>query len=356
MLSRARNISIVCCVFLTFGLCAAIVQAQEGAPVEVIRIDANLVTVPVIVSDRQGRYIPGLRVEDFRLYDNSAEQKIAFFDAAEAPLNIALLLDTSRSTEGVLDDIKKAAKNFIKRLRSQDRAMIVSFDSTIHRLSPLTGDRKVLEQAIKRAEVGEYFGTVLNDAVMEILERDFKPVRGRKAMILLTDGQDFGSHDSTAELLDYATESDTMIYSIFYAPALPGRMRNERFRFPRRGGVFGERRRGGGMPDPFPPQQLPDPPPQGRGQRERRERRNAEAVEFLTELSEATAGRFYRSETTDLAKTFELIADELRYQYLLGFYPDNVTDENDLHNLRVKLNRSDDPAIRARRQYRTAHK
>jgi hypothetical protein len=94
-----------------------VANAQEPQPIEVIKIDSNLVSVPVIVSDRENRYLPGLKVVDFKLYDNSAEQKIEFFDAAEEPLNVALLLDTSRSTEGVLKKIKDAAKDFLKELR-----------------------------------------------------------------------------------------------------------------------------------------------------------------------------------------------------------------------------------------------
>jgi hypothetical protein len=107
-------------VFLITILNPVEVRSQDDKvqqPSEVIRVYSNLVSVPVIVSDRNGHYISGLKEEDFKLYDNSAEQKLAYFDAAEAPLNVALLLDTSRSTEGVIDDIRQAAKNFLKQLR-----------------------------------------------------------------------------------------------------------------------------------------------------------------------------------------------------------------------------------------------
>lgn len=85
-------------------------------------------SVPVIVSDRQGRYISGLKAPDFTLYEDRNKQPISFFADTEEAINVALLLDTSRSTAGVLDDIKKAAKEFIKQLRPQDRAMVASFD------------------------------------------------------------------------------------------------------------------------------------------------------------------------------------------------------------------------------------
>ena len=362
---KPRNLILIVCAIL---LLLATASGQEPQPADVIRIDANLVSVPVIVSDRQNRYLPGLTAADFKLYDNTAEQQIAFFDAAEEPLNIALLLDTSRSTEGVLKKIKKAAKNFLKELRQQDRAMIVSFDFAVHRLSPLTSDRKALEKAIGSAEVGERFGTTLNDAVLGILDNDFKSISGRKAVILLTDGEDFGSRFSSTELLADAAEADTMIYSIFY-PASPGRPFNNgrgpgggrgRGRGPL-GGIFGRRGpiggQGGGQNGPmgvpqggrrFPPAGgRPDPSER----RERREERSEDAVQFLTKLSEETSGRFYRSEVTDLEKSFAFIAEELRYQYRLGFYPQ--TADGNLHALMVKVDRPD-VAVRSRRQYRTA--
>jgi Ca-activated chloride channel homolog len=318
------------------------VKAQDDkaqTPTEVIKVYSNLVSVPVIVSDRNGRYISGLKEEDFKLYDNTAQQKLAYFDAAEAPLNVALLLDTSRSTEGVIDEIRKAAKDFIKDLRPQDRAMIVSFDYGVHKLSSLTSDRKVLERAIKDAHVGEYIGTLLNDALFDVIDRDLKPVNGRKAIVLLTDGRDAGSRVSQDQVLSYATESDAMIYSIYYASS-PMRGRDRPFR--RRGGIFGGRGQ-----DRFPRQGGP----RAQQRRDRQELRGEFAIEYLTRLSEISAGRFYESETTDLKKTFVLIAEELRNQYRLGFYPDELARDGSLHQLRVKVDKPD-IAVRARPQYR----
>src|ERR1700732_2669373 len=92
---------------LSFGWSA---KGQEPLPGETLRIDTNLISVPVIVSDRDNRYVPSLKLENFKVFDNTEEQRISFFDAAEEPLNIVVMLDTSGSTSGVLDDIKKAAK------------------------------------------------------------------------------------------------------------------------------------------------------------------------------------------------------------------------------------------------------
>lgn len=351
-LAGTRNLMPAALALLLLLLTLPVSNAQQAQPVEVIKIDSNLVSVPVIVSDRENRYLPGLRVDDFKLYDNNAQQSIAFFDAAEEPLNVALLLDTSRSTEGALRKIKEAASHFLMGLRKQDRAMVTSFDFAVHHLSPLTSDRKILEQAIERAEVGQFFGTMLNDAVTEIIDRDFKPITGRKAIILLTDGEDFGSRISSPELLVSAAESDTMIYSIYYAPD-PGRGFGNGGPWRRRGGgIFGPRGprlfdMRESMPGQFPQQRRRD---QGL-RRERREERRQDAIAFLTELSAETSGRFYRSDVTNLKQSFDFIAEELRYQYRLGFYP-KIAD-GQLHTLKVNVARPD-VAVRARRQYRTA--
>src|SRR3954449_10954030 len=101
------------------------IAAQQSTPDDVIKVKTTLVSVPVIVSDRDGRYIPGLTSADFSIYLDGAEQKADFFAATEEPLIVALLIDTSHSTEPVLGDIKDSAKAFVKLLNPNDRATIV---------------------------------------------------------------------------------------------------------------------------------------------------------------------------------------------------------------------------------------
>jgi VWFA-related protein len=332
---RARSVISLAALLITAF--PAFAQNQSDTP---IKVQTTLVSVPVIVSDRAGRYISGLKLENFKLYQDRIEQPIAIFDSAEEPLNIAFLLDTSRSTEKVLDDIKKDAGNFLKELRPQDRAMVVSFDYDVHLLCSLTSDRKALERAIKDARIGERFGTALRDAVADVIGRQFKRVEGRKAIILLTDGKDAGSRISEQDLFDQATESGSMIYSVFFETDRQRRSRNDRRPFPRRGGW--ERR------NRFPP---PDDRPRGDGRRGQRvEIRNEEAEAFLTQLSEVSAGRFYSSKVSDLKTTFKLIAEELRHQYRLGFYPDVSKADGQRHTLRVEVNATD-AVVRARRSY-----
>jgi VWFA-related protein len=307
---------------------------EQGA----IKLKATLVNVPVIVSDRQGRYLSGLRAEDFTLYNDHVKQPLAVFEATEEPLNVALLLDTSKSTRDVLGDIREAALNFIKRLRPQDRAMIVSFDYDVHLLSKLTADRRALERAVKSAEIGEYAGTVLRDAVMKVTGESLRQVQGRKAVVLLTDGKDHGSATGEGEALEAAEESGAMIYTVSYRTGFAPRFEGRRGGWRRRGGVFGE--------------PGPRRAPGNERRRERAERKNEEAADYLNQLADASAGRFYRSELTDLQKTFEMIADELRHQYRLGFYAGGGQGEGTAHRLTVQVARPD-TVVRARRVYRT---
>lgn len=331
-----------CCLAAT-----AVVKAQNREADEVIKVNTNLVSIPVVVNDRQGRYIPNLNQSDFAIFQDGAPQEISFFAAEEEPLNVALLLDTSKSTQGVLGEIKDAAQDFIKLLKPADRAAIVTFDYQVNTLSPLTADQRMLERAIDRVDIGEFAGTVMRDAVDETINKSFANVKGRKAIILLTDGKDFGSSPTEEELLKNLEESDVMIYTVFYDTA--GRrnlQRNGGFggMGGMRGGGFG--RRGGIFADDFPRRQRQEE------KRQRQARANANAIDYLSQMAQLTAGRFYQDDNTDLQKTFALIADELKKQYRIGYYPkEEIAQNDDVHQIKVKVSRND-VAVRARATYR----
>jgi len=321
-----------------FLLVASTVQSQEPQTVDTISIDTNLISVPVIVSDRDNRYVPNLKVEAFHLFDNQVEQKIAYFDTGEEPLNVVLMLDTSMSTSEALGDIKKAAKDFLKELRPQDRAMIVTFDWRTQKLSTLTSNRKELENAIKHTKAGKYVGTVLNDALMDVSMHVLQPIRGRKAIILLSDGEDHGSSVNSEDLITAESEADAMIYSIYYQSELL-RFFDDRRRRPR------DRGRGPGRFHHATPQR-----PGGPQERGRPPWRRDEGSELMRKLAEVTGGRFYEGETDTLPETFALIAEELRHQYRLGFYPEDLKRDGSVHALAVKVNLPD-VAVRSRREY-----
>lgn len=355
--------ALACCAICVI---AGVAQARKQDPDQAIKIDTTLVSVPVIVSDRQGRYIAGLKASDFMLYEDRVKQSIVFFADTEEPINVALLLDTSKSATWALDDIKEAARDFVTQLRPQDRAMIVSFDQDTIALCELTSNRKTLERAIGDAQIGEHFGTRLRDAVTAVMKEEFRTVKGRKAVVLLTDGKDHGSGVSEQSLMESAAEADTLIYSVFYQSLppwmgrdrqpprgrwdIPERWPERRLRIGGRGGTF--------TPAPW----FPNPPqrPDRDGRRRRRagriEGRNEEAMDFLRRLSEVSAGRYFSSQVSDLRQTFGQIVEELRHQYRLGFYPPDHP-AGSVHNIKVEVEikaARTDVVVRARRSYRVA--
>jgi VWFA-related protein len=201
--------------FLTIVM-AATTPAQTIGTNEPIRVDTRLVSVPVVVGDRNGRYVPDLTAADFALFQDGEPQSVEFFAAVEEPLTIALLIDTSQSTQPVLNDIKESARSLIKLLSPQDRAMIVAFDYDIHVLSGLTSDQEQLRQAIKAARIPEFVGTRLRDAAFRTIDNSLAGIKGRKAVIVLTDGKDVDSRVSRDRLMYSLQESDALIYTIMF--------------------------------------------------------------------------------------------------------------------------------------------
>lgn len=293
---------------------------------EIIKIETALVSVPVIVSDRNGRYIPNLQIQDFSVYQDGQKQEIAFFADEKEPLNVAVLIDTSLSTARVIDKIKRAAIDFIYLLEPQDSASIITFDSNVNTVQQLTSNRIALERAVRGVYIGYRPGTVMRDAVLKAAETSLKNVKGRKAIILLTDGQDFGSYETPNGLLNTLEESDTLVYSIFYKTEMPQRRQRRR----------GRRGRN----------------PRGDSRRARQQKRmNKEAEKYLKTMSKLTAGRFFKGKVSKLRNHFISITNELRNQYRLGYYPEGKSASGTVHKIRVKVTKKKS-AVRARSTYR----
>src|SRR5437016_3000678 len=165
--------------------------------------------------DRDGKYIPDLRKEDFRVWEDGVEQRVAYFASTEKPFTVALLLDTSGSTRFKLDEIQNAAIAFVEQLRADDLVMIVSFSDKIRILAQPTNDRYALRNAIRQTEPGS--GTRLYDAVDQVINQQFNRIEGRKAIVLFTDGVDTTSkHASYESTVRDAEELDALIYPVEY--------------------------------------------------------------------------------------------------------------------------------------------
>ncbi len=320
---------------------------------DVIRVNTTLVTLPVSVTDRDGRYIPNLRKEDFRLWEEGVEQNVAFFSSVDKPFSVVLMIDTSGSTRYRLSEIQDAAITFVNQLRRDDRVMVVSFDDQIRVLSDFTSDRSRLRDAIQRTEPGD--GTKLYDAVDLVMNQRLNSIEGRKAVVLFTDGVDTTSrHASYASNVRDAEELDALIYTVQYdtymdqggggGGGLPGAGRwpnsNADILGQILGGVFG---RGGGRG--------------GRGGGHGgggvgNSRRDYEvANRYLHELSERTGARNYQGDSTqNLSSAFANIADELRRQYTLGYYPKTPAQAGQRRQIKVRVNQPN-LAVRTRDSY-----
>ena len=187
---------------------------KEVAEGDVIRIDTNLVTVPVSVLDKDGRFISDLQRDQFKVFENGVEQKTAYFESTEKPFTVALLLDTSGSTFFHLWEIKEAAINFARQLRPQDRVLVVTFDRLVMLLTEATSDQNVVSEVIQRNAITG-FSTRLYDAIDLVIKARLNKIEGRKAIVLFTDGVDTGSYQATYQsTLHEVEELDALIYPI----------------------------------------------------------------------------------------------------------------------------------------------
>ena len=313
---------------------------------DVIRVDTTLVTIPVSVMDRDGRYIPNLQKEEFRIWEDGVEQEVAFFQSVDKPFSVVLMLDTSPSTQFRLEDIQDAAISFVNQLRPDDKVMVVSFNDDIKVLSEFTTDRSKLRRAIERARTDD--GTRLYDAVDMVINEKLSRVQGRKAIVLFTDGVDTTSRraDYQSNVMD-AQELDALIYPVQYDTSRDMSVQN----YPPMGGsidIFGQilggifgggRRRGGGGSGGYP-------------QRRGTARSDYELADhYLIELANSTGGREYHADSLqNMTFAFANVAEELRRQYSIGYYPKRPPQAGQRRQIRVRA-RQPNLAVRSRDSY-----
>ena len=288
---------------------------------EVLKIETNLITIPVSVFDRNGLYIAGLRQTEFKIFEDEVEQEIAYFATTDKPFTVALLIDVSPSTAYKIEEIRRAAIAFVDQLGPQDTLIIIEFDHSVNVLAKATKDRSVIYKAINKADFGD--GTSLYNAVDEALRKQLGRMTGRKAVVLFTDGVDTtsrkNSYDST---LNYAEESDSLIFPIYYNTYFDN---NRRSNFP--------------FPDIYSPigTNLDD---------------YALGRKYLDELAESTGGRVFRPESTPggLTRAFEGIAEELRRQYNIGYIPIKEGKPGQRKQIKIRVERPN-LLIRSRDSY-----
>jgi VWFA-related protein len=315
---------------------------------DVVRVETTLVTVPVSVLDHDGRFVSGLKREDFTLWEDNEEQAVAYFEPAEKPFTVALLLDTSASTHFHLDEIKEAAIAFAKQLRPQDRVLVVSFNSEVLLLTEATNNLGTIETVIEEnANTGS--STRLYDAVDLTIKERLNQIKGRKAIVLFTDGVDTASMQATYQsTLGEVDELDALIYPIQYDTtdylrAMQNAGNGTITVTTTSRGIFGTRTTtqtynapvNGGVPLPGTTKADYD-----------------RADRYLHALADKTGGRMYEAnDTAQLAEAFTRIAEELRRQYTLGYYPKTAgVADGERRQIRVRV-RQPNLAVKARDSY-----
>src|SRR5215470_16785376 len=164
---------------------------------EIVKVETNLVTMPVSVLDKDGRFISGLGQKDFQIFENNIQQKVEYFASVETPFTVVMLIDVSPSTQWQIEDIQNAAIAFVNQLRPSDKVEVIAFDERVHVLCQPTNNRAVLRNAIQQSEMGD--GTSLYEAVDYALNQQLSQIHGRKAVVLFTDGVDTTSQRASYE-------------------------------------------------------------------------------------------------------------------------------------------------------------
>ncbi len=270
-------------------------QAQRPA----FRAGVDLVSLSVTVIDPEQRYLTDLTRDDFEIFENGVRQRLTFFGQTDVPLALALLLDTSASMEGALATAQEAAIGFIRQLEPRDLATVIDFDSRVSILQEFTNNYAELERAIRRTSAGG--STTLYNAVYIALKslntmrlpEEERALR-RRAIILLSDGEDTASLVGFDEVLDLASRSDIVIYAI---------------------GLGGQQ-------------------PVARGSYQ-------DAPFILRQLAQHTGGRgFFPLRAIDLADVYGDIRRELSSQYSLAYQSTNAQDDGQFRRVAVRVNRA----------------
>jgi Ca-activated chloride channel homolog len=278
---------------ILLALAAAPAAGQRG---QRFRAGVDVVSLNITVVDGTNRLIRDLEQADFEVFEDGASQEISFFSKTQSPIALALLLDTSASMEDRLQTAQEAAIGFVQRMRPEDVAEVVDFDSRVEIRQQFTPDKEALEKAIRTTAAGG--STALHHAIYISL-KELKKIRAtsaeeirRQAIVVLSDGEDTSSILSYEDVLDQAKRSETAIYSIGLRPKDNG----------------------------------------SRGFKE------AEFV--LKQLAYETGGRaWFPEHVGQLAGVYEQIATELASQYTIGYASKNSRRDGAWRRIVVRVKR-----------------
>jgi Ca-activated chloride channel family protein len=282
-------------VFL-FGTLSAIAQTPSPTPLteddpnNAIKVKTDLVTLTLTVTDLYGRYVSGLKKDAFKVFDNNQEQEITFFSDADAPVSIGILFDVSSSMSGEkIGKARKALARFINTSHPSDEYFLIAFNSRAQLLLDRTRDGESVLQKLTLVQPKN--NTALYDACYLGIEKVTSGTRQKKALLIISDGQDNASRYNFGEVRRLLKESDVTVYAV---------------------GIL-----------------------------DGRDSASADGLQgqaFLDELTSVTGGKaFYPQTDVELDEIFERIALELRHQYSIGFTPNNFEPDGKWHKVKTKV-------------------
>lgn len=276
-------------------------QGSESAP---IVAEVTRVNMLFTVTDKKGRFVTDLTKNDFQVFESKKPQRIMEFTSeTDLPLRLAILIDTSNSIRDRFRFQQEAATNFVNSvMREQDKATLVSFDTAAEVITDLTNDTNKLENGIRELRPGG--GTALYDAMYlackEKLMRDQPMYKFRRAMVVLSDGEDNESRYSRDQALEMAQRADTVIYTISTNIS----------------------------------------------------HIETDGDKVMRYFAEQTGGvAFFPFQAKDLNQSFENIANELRHQYNLFYRPEPLKTDGQYHAVEIRVKGRKDLIVRARRGY-----
>jgi Ca-activated chloride channel family protein len=325
-------------------------QGSQGSPQAEgfkFKSGVELINVTATVSDSTGQFVSGLRQEDFQLWEDDAPQQVTHFSAERVPVSLGLLLDTSASMAGEkFNSARTALDRFLAALSSQDdEFFLMRFSSTPALLQPWTPDRDRIDRALAR--VSPAGGTAMFDAIAQSVPMMRSAKNRKKAIVIISDGNDMTSNTRPSEAQRIIRESEALVYAVGIDCSSTTSYRRP----------FYQR---GGYPIPFPFPMPPGgrrggyPPPPGSpppGQHRFNECHDPVDVLALRELTDDSGGRTeIVKDSQNLNPATAGIADELSKQYYLG-YPSLGKKDGRWHSIRVEVRNNKGYRVRARRGY-----
>jgi len=305
-----------------------------------LKVDVGLVNVVATVMDERGRYVADLTPEDFILHEDGQSQTISHLtQSMDIPVSMGVVLDTSGSMERKIRTATEAVERFIEEIHPKDEIFLMTFADRVILRQDFTSSRAALARALRMVTVGG--GTALYDGLEESLLKIRAGFHDKKAILLLSDGQDTTSESELFHVERRARESEVLIYCLGISPSSTNVPMTERLPIPTRNP----------FPGPLPMPRLPAPNDPRVPPRQPSPLEDSVDMRVLNGLADTTGGKAFLIERLDqINKPLDEIAAELRNQYSIGYYPSHPLKDGKFHRIEIKT-KNPKYYVRARKDY-----